>query len=86
MIPKHLEPMPAWPTGMTAWGIHAIQGWSVRKILYWFGSLTVLGLAFVPFWLIFVDKKDLQNAFTPMFFIGLMTTFAVVIPQLLGIA
>ena len=86
MIPKHLDSVPRWPVGTTAWGIHAIQGWSLKKILYWIGSLTILGLAFVPFWLAFINNKDLQSAFTPLFFVGMMTTIAAAIPQLLSIA
>ena len=56
------KPGAGWRRGDIAWGIKAVQGWVVWKMLVWLVLSHVIGL--VPFvvWLVLVDKKDLQNA------------------------
>ncbi|KAI1110387.1 kinase-like domain-containing protein [Nemania sp. NC0429] len=49
----------------TGWGFHVRYGVSFLSVSFWIIGLILLGLAFVPFWLALVDRKDLQNAFTP---------------------
>ncbi|KAI1184195.1 kinase-like domain-containing protein [Nemania serpens] len=49
----------------TGWGFHVRYGVSFLSVAFWIVGLVLLGLAFVPFWLALIDKKDLQNAFTP---------------------
>ncbi|ETS86484.1 hypothetical protein PFICI_00312 [Pestalotiopsis fici W106-1] len=66
--------------GTEAYGLHAIQGLSLKRVCWWTGISYSLGMAFVVFWLSFVDKLDLQNAFVPVTFLaavlvgGLATT------------
>ncbi|KAK5636501.1 hypothetical protein RRF57_012213 [Xylaria bambusicola] len=47
------------------WAFHIRFGVSFLSVALWILGLMLLGLAFVPIWLALVDKKDLQNAFTP---------------------
>ncbi|KAI1366338.1 hypothetical protein F5Y08DRAFT_337730 [Xylaria arbuscula] len=49
----------------TGWGFHVHFGVSFLSVAFWVVGLVLLGLAFVPIWLALVDKRDLQNAFTP---------------------
>ena len=72
--------------GEEGWGLHAVQGFSLFKILVWITALTVLGLLFVLFWLLFVDKTDLQNAFVPATFLSTMIFLGLAVPQMLRIA
>lgn len=58
--------------GAEGWGLHAVQGWSLWKVILWMGAFTLLGLLFVILWLVLVDPKDLQNAFTPGAFLVAM--------------
>jgi hypothetical protein len=69
LIPKKKVPplLPKAP-GTEGWGLHAIQGWSLFKILAWYIATQVLGLVFFSIWLGFVNKTDLQNAFIPLTF------------------
>lgn len=86
MVPKNTTAALAAEMGTEGWGLHAVQGYSLSKVLTWIAVLTLLGLVFVVFWLSFVNKTDLQNAFLPAMFLGTMLLMALAVPQLLGIA
>lgn len=86
MIPKKINPTLNYRMGEEGWGIHAVQGYSLFRVLVWITGVTVLGLVFVLFWLIFVNKTDLQNAFVPAAWLSTMTLMALAIPQALGVA
>jgi hypothetical protein len=86
MLPKHLDPPQSWELGATAWGIHAIQDWSLWRVMAWLGALTAIGMGFVVFWLVYVNSTDLQNAFVPVTFFITMAMFALATPQVMGIA
>ena len=85
MIPKRIMFVSANGTSSEDWGMHGLQGFSLWKILAWIVFLTVLGLAFVILWLIFIDKTDLQNAFVPFTFLATMVMIGLGVPQLLGV-
>lgn len=59
MIPKHKTIPLGNDTGVKGWGLHAIHGFSLRKILYWTAAVTAAGLIFVILWLIFIGKTEL---------------------------
>ena len=63
------------------WGMHALPRFSLWKILAWIASLAILGLVFVIFWLVFIDKTDLQNAFIPFTFLATMVMIRLGVPQ-----
>lgn len=86
MIPKKVDPLLQPHKGAEGWGLHAVQGWSMWKIVLWMGALTVVGLLFVVLWLLLVDSKDLQNAFTPGMFLVAMLCLALGVPQFLDAA
>ncbi|RAO73074.1 uncharacterized protein BHQ10_009086 [Talaromyces amestolkiae] len=86
MIPKKVDPLLQPHKGAEGWGLHAVQGWSMWKIVLWMGALTVVGLLFVVLWLVLVDSKDLQNAFTPGMFLVAMLCLALGVPQFLDAA
>ena len=86
MIPKNTMAALGAEMGTEGWGLHAVPGYSLFKVLAWIAVLTVLGLVFVVCWLTFVNKTDLQNAFIPAMFLSSMLLMALAIPQLLGIA
>ena len=67
------------------WGMHALPRFSLWKILAWIASLAILGLVFVIFWLVFIDKTDLQNASIPFTFLATMVMIGLGIPQLLEV-
>ena len=85
MIPKRIMVVSADGTSSEDWGMHGLQGFSLWKILAWMAFLTVLGLVFVIFWLVFIDNTDLQNAFVPFTFLGTMIMIGLGVPQLLGV-
>jgi hypothetical protein len=85
MIPKY-QCVPLRPeTDSDGWGIHALQRFSLMKILWWILGLTITGIVFVVFWLVFVDKTDLQNAFVPFTFLAGMVMIGLAVPQLLDV-
>lgn len=84
MIPKKREQRLNFLLGSQGWGLHAVQGFSITKILTWIASLTSLGVVFIIMWLVFINKTDLQNAFIPVGFFMTMIALALGIPQLLG--
>ena len=86
MIPKRKNMTLDYRTGEEGWGLHAVQGFSMFKILVWIIGLTILGLLFVFFWLLFVDKTDLQNAFVPATFLTTMIFIGLAVPQILRVA
>jgi hypothetical protein len=86
MIPKHKVAIQSWDKGDSAWGIHAISGFSLFKILRWIGLSLGLGAAFIVVWLVKVDRTDLQGAFVPVTFLITMVMLALGIPQVLNIA
>ncbi|KAF2966947.1 hypothetical protein GQX73_g6607 [Xylaria multiplex] len=65
-LPKRLVP-PTLPRTYktTGWGFHVRLGVNFLFVACWTVGLVMLGLAFVPFWLVLIDEKDLQNAFIP---------------------
>lgn len=86
MIPKKCNGPLGSKHGTCGWGMRAMQGYSLRKILCWLGFLTALGLTFVAIWLTLVSKNDLQNAFVvPAFLIAVLMAM-LAIPQILGVA
>lgn len=86
MIPKRKDMILDYRMGGEGWGLHAVQGFSLFKILFWVIALTVLGLLFVLFWLLFVDNTDLQNAFVPATFLSTMIFIGLAVPQILRVA
>ena len=91
MIPKRIRNEPANGTSSDdwrsseEWGMHALPRFSLWKILAWIASLAILGLVFVIFWLVFIDKTDLQNAFIPFTFLATMAMIGLGVPQLLEV-
>ena len=86
MIPKRKNMTLDHRMGEEGWGLHAIQGFSWFKILVWIAALTAFGLSFVLFWLLFVDRTDLQNAFVPATFLSTMIFIGLAVPQILRVA
>lgn len=86
MIPKKVDTLLEQHKGAEGWGLHAVQGWSLYKIVLWIGVFTVIGLLFALLWLVLADPKDLQNAFTPGMFLAAMLCLAIGIPQFLDAA
>jgi hypothetical protein len=84
MIPKKREQRLNFLLGSQGWGLHAVQGFSITRILTWIASLTSLGVVFIIMCLVFINKTDLQNAFIPVGFFMTMIALALGIPQLLG--
>ena len=91
MIPKRIRSESANGTSSDdwssseEWGMHAMPRFSLWKILAWIASLAILGLVFVIFWLVFVDRTDLQNAFIPFTFLATMVMIGLGVPQLLEV-
>lgn len=85
MIPKKVDELLR-QKGVTGWGMYAVQGWSLWKMMAWIAVIITLGLVFVVLWLVLVDSKDLQNALAPVMFLSTMLCFAVALPQYLGAA
>ena len=91
MIPKRIRNERANGTSsddwvsLEEWGMHALPRFSLWKILAWIASLAILGLVFVIFWLVFIDKTDLQNAFIPFTFLATMVMIGLAVPQLLDV-
>ena len=85
LVPKKIDG-PLYPTcSAEGWGIRAVQGFSLYKILAWIGSLSFLGLLFAGLWLALMGKADLQNAFVPYSFLATMLMMALGIPQFLDV-
>lgn len=68
-IPKRLKNVVTWNRGDEGWGIRAIQGWSLKKVSLWIIGAEAVGAIFAACWLVFVDTKDIQNAFMPMLYL-----------------
>ena len=86
LIPKKSDGPLSSVRGTCGWGIRAVDGYSMQKILCWLAFVTVLGLVFVVNWLVLVSKTDLQNGFVVPTFLGGMLMAALAIPQILGVA
>jgi hypothetical protein len=71
-------------TGSQGWGMHAIQGFAIKRIFAWIATLTILVLIFAFCWLYFINKTDLSNAFVPAGFFATMMGLALAVPQLLA--
>ncbi|KAH7086887.1 hypothetical protein FB567DRAFT_592753 [Paraphoma chrysanthemicola] len=56
-----------WKQYRTDWGICAVQGWVLWKILLSVLVMSLLGWTVFVVWLVCVDSKDLQNASVPFF-------------------
>jgi hypothetical protein len=85
MIPKSTRTPLSPNTGAEGWGLHALQRFSLIKIMWWLIGLTFFGLVFVICWLSFVSKTDLQNAFIPFTFLAGMVMIGLAVPQLLEV-
>ena len=85
MIPKRILTHRCESDDVEEWGIYARSQFSLWKILLWMTILTVLGLIFVVFWLVFVNKRDLQNAVVPYIFLATMALVGLGIPQVLDV-
>ncbi|KAF6802733.1 serine/threonine protein kinase [Colletotrichum sojae] len=66
------------------WGVYAKMGYSVKKILWWLVSGVLFVVVFAVVWLVYIDKKDLQNAFTPVTLFFTVITILVAVAQLMG--
>ncbi|KAF5699322.1 serine threonine kinase [Fusarium mundagurra] len=78
MLPKKRNPPPLSKTiSEPGWGLHAKMGFSQRRFLAWLCLCIVLGGIFVVFWLAFINKTDLQNAFIPTFLFAALLTVAI---------
>lgn len=86
MIPQRIDPVQSIRMGEKGWGLHAVQGCSLYKILVWITVVTVLGLLFVLFLLLFRDKTDLVGVFVPATFLSTMLLMFLSIPQIVGVA
>lgn len=77
MLPKKINPPPL-PKRISepGWGLHAKMGFSQRRFLLWLFFCVVLGGIFVVFWLISINKTDLQNAYIPTFIFTALLTVA----------
>ncbi|CVL12815.1 uncharacterized protein FPRN_09895 [Fusarium proliferatum] len=77
MLPKKRNP-PPFPRRISepGWGLHAKMGFSQRRFLAWLVFCIILGGIFVVFWLIFINKTDLQNAYIPTFLFAAILTVA----------
>ncbi|KAG4277154.1 serine/threonine protein kinase [Fusarium proliferatum] len=75
MLPKKRNPPPfSKRISEPGWGLHAKMGFSQRRFLAWLVFCIILGGIFVVFWLIFINKTDLQNASIPTFlFVAILT-------------
>ncbi|KAF2092665.1 hypothetical protein NA57DRAFT_62191 [Rhizodiscina lignyota] len=82
LIPKRSHHT-AFLLGDDGWGIRAIQGWSLSKILTWLSVSAVTGIVFVALWLVFVSKTDLQDAFVPFLSPLSAMMILIAIPQFL---
>lgn len=51
----------------------------------WIALLTILGPVFVVFWLVYIDKTDLQHAFMPYAFLATMVLIGLGVPQFLEV-
>jgi len=58
------------------WGIRPRYGFAVWKFIMWFLIIQGIGYGFVPFWLCYIDKEDLQTAFVPL---GVLTTTVMIV-------
>ncbi|KAF5968001.1 serine/threonine protein kinase [Fusarium bulbicola] len=75
MLPKKRNPPPfSKRISEPGWGLHAKMGFSQRRFLAWLSTCIIFGGIFVVFWLVFINKTDLQNAYIPTFvFVALLT-------------
>ena len=85
MIPKHIGNKAGLNAGWEGWGVHALQRFSLWKILAWLAFLTVVGLVFAITWLVCVNRMDLQNAFIPFTFLSTMILIGLGVPQVLDV-
>lgn len=86
MVPKKVGAALGTNQGDEGWGLHAVQGWSLVRIVLWMCVFNSIGTVFVVLWLVLIDSKDLQNAFTPATFLAMMLSLALGIPQYLDAA
>ncbi|CVL00390.1 uncharacterized protein FMAN_09853 [Fusarium mangiferae] len=75
MLPKKRNPPPfSKRISEPGWGLHAQMGFSQRRFLAWLVFCIILGGIFVIFWLVFINKTDLQNAYIPTFLFATLLT------------
>jgi hypothetical protein len=85
MIPKkNVPPALHERRGTEGWGLHAKQGFSLFKIALWIVLMQALGFTFVIFWLLFITKTDLQNAFVPVTYLTSLIALIVGISQFIS--
>lgn len=85
MIPKFTDAPLSLDAGAEGWGVHALQRFSLTKIIWWIAGITLFGFIFVVLWLVYVSRTDLQNAFVPYTFLASMLVFGLAIPQILDV-
>jgi len=73
MVPKKIREPLANQIGTQGWGLSAIDGYSVYRVLIWMGVQLGLSLVFVILWLVLVSKTDPQNAFVPAGMVFMVT-------------
>lgn len=83
MIPQKKDTPLTDELGSQGWGLHTVQGFSMTKILMWIGVLMALGMDFVVFWLVRVDKTSLSAAFAPVGFFCTVIMLAMGVVQIL---
>ena len=84
MVPKKCKEGIKLLSGSEGWGMHAIQGFSITRILSWMGTITLVGIVFAILWLVLVDKTALTNAFYLMGAFLTLFSMAMGVTQLLG--
>lgn len=86
MVPKHkIRHTPSWDLYDEAWGIHAVQGWSLCRMVVWLVLLNLAELLFVILWLTLVDSTDIQTAFTVPGYMTATVALGLIIPQFIGL-
>ncbi|XPS99137.1 Non-specific serine/threonine protein kinase [Ascochyta lentis] len=95
-IPKHLFAASGAPLYQTqgtgwqeykhAWGICAVQGWALKKILLSVSIISIVGYAIFAAWLVFVNKTDLQDSSVPYFMLTTTVCILFGILQFLDVA
>jgi hypothetical protein len=79
MIPKKIAPPSIQKTfGTEGWGLHAIEGISFLRFIFWTLLTQVVCFAFVCVWLTIISKTDLQNAFLPSILLNTLITIVAV--------
>lgn len=82
-LPKRAAPpILARKADVYGWGYHVRTGLCLRPLIVVVNGVLLMGLAFVPFWLTSINKLDLQNAFAPVTFMGMVLTLWITLAAL----